>query len=529
LQKTLKVTYADESTKTIEFNVETNSVSIPFFLALYQTKQTNDTVSSSKNDDIEADLAIIDEELGDAHGEELDKKIKDLSNKSWDDNTKSKTAKTFSKLNGDALADVLRKNFKDGFYAANSEAADGKLVITLSAPSEIQLYKAFGLTLDSKMKVMEYQSVIENKLNEAKVLDGRNISADNLLDLNLFSRFEGLFAFPADKTEVDGLGLVYAQTDKQLVHQDGLTVNFKQPEKPKDGEEPIEKQPVEIGTSVYRKCVVSQSVSEISANSVTLKYSVNTDTFLQEYGFPFSEVVGKSVSGVVDLEVKYDGLDSVTAAKNSADNLNETFSIGTASENFSVFVKYQDKYIEPRLVFSSYETLQFEPLVHEPNSKSILQYPLDPKWHLLTTLFGYDAWRSGMHYGVDIGDTGIEGADVLAAADGVVAAVVYTIERNSVATDEGGWGNYVLIDHGNGLQTRYAHLQPMYKYETSTGDVYEVKKVLTSAVIVGQQVKLGQKIGEVGSTGYASGYHLHFEVLADGTRVNPLNYYDNFP
>lgn len=98
------------------------------------------------------------------------------------------------------------------------------------------------------------------------------------------------------------------------------------------------------------------------------------------------------------------------------------------------------------------------------------------------------------HTGIDIGNAGF-GAPVIAAADGVV----------SMASYYGGYGNCVMINHGNGVSTLYGHGQ----------------KILTE---VGKEVKKGDLIMEVGSTGVSTGPHLHFEVRINGSPVSPLPY-----
>ena len=99
-----------------------------------------------------------------------------------------------------------------------------------------------------------------------------------------------------------------------------------------------------------------------------------------------------------------------------------------------------------------------------------------------------------LHQGLDIGGADY-GAPIVAALDGVV----------SYAGELGSYGNCVMIDHGNGITTLYAHGQ----------------KILTEK---GKQVKQGDLIMEVGSTGNSTGPHLHLEVRKNGTILNPQNY-----
>jgi len=98
------------------------------------------------------------------------------------------------------------------------------------------------------------------------------------------------------------------------------------------------------------------------------------------------------------------------------------------------------------------------------------------------------------HSGVDI--KAKRGSPVRAAGDGVVT------DATSRYRGKTGWGNVVVIDHGHGLVTRYAHL-----------DSYKVRK--------GDKVAAGDQIGAVGSTGRSSRPHLHFEVIQNGLAIDP--------
>ena len=98
------------------------------------------------------------------------------------------------------------------------------------------------------------------------------------------------------------------------------------------------------------------------------------------------------------------------------------------------------------------------------------------------------------HKGIDIANKAAPG--VLAADAGTVVAAGWP--------NGWGYGNRVLIDHGNGYQTLYAHLSSIY-------------------VVPGQRVNRGNVIGKMGTTGRSSGIHLHFEVTSNGGYINPLN------
>ena len=93
--------------------------------------------------------------------------------------------------------------------------------------------------------------------------------------------------------------------------------------------------------------------------------------------------------------------------------------------------------------------------------------------------------------------TSPRGTPVFASGNGVV------LRADNTAA---GYGNHIVIDHGFGYESLYAHL---FKYN----------------VRVGQKVKRGDLIGFVGSTGRSEAPHLHYEIFKDGERINPINFY----
>lgn len=127
--------------------------------------------------------------------------------------------------------------------------------------------------------------------------------------------------------------------------------------------------------------------------------------------------------------------------------------------------------------------------------------PINPgSKYRLSSSFGYRkdpvTGRSARHQGVDFATE--SGNPIYVTGDGVVESVKFEFF---------GYGNQVVIDHGFGYKTRYAHMRNI-------------------GVVEGMKVKRGECIGESGNSGKSTGPHLHYEVIYKGSPVNPSNYYD---
>lgn len=125
-----------------------------------------------------------------------------------------------------------------------------------------------------------------------------------------------------------------------------------------------------------------------------------------------------------------------------------------------------------------------------------------PGYYGITSQFGYRyhpiSGKYKYHNGTDISGSGISGKPILAVNSGTVLIAGY----NS------GYGNYVVIDHGGGITSLYAHAKSLN-------------------VRAGQNVSRGDTVAYVGSTGYSTGPHLHLEFTKNGQRVDPLDYYSH--
>lgn len=127
-----------------------------------------------------------------------------------------------------------------------------------------------------------------------------------------------------------------------------------------------------------------------------------------------------------------------------------------------------------------------------------------PGYYQITS--GYGSRWGTKHRGIDISGSGIKGENITAANSGVVITVYNGCKHNYGKRKScgcgGGFGNYCIIDHGGGYATLYGHSEKIIVKE-------------------GQHVTTGDVIGYIGSTGYSTGWHLHFEVRVDGERKDP--------
>jgi len=166
-----------------------------------------------------------------------------------------------------------------------------------------------------------------------------------------------------------------------------------------------------------------------------------------------------------------------------------------------IFKKIDKIYSRMQIQSSSLELVYEEAMVNQQYfaSRPSIQ-PISPGDHFwLTSTYGYrnDPFtkKRTPHHGIDL--AGPYGLDIHATGDGTVISARF---------NRHGYGMEVLIDHGFGFTSRYAHMQDI-----------KVKR--------GQQLKRGELVGTLGSTGRSTGPHLHYEVRENGRTVNPMYYF----
>lgn len=167
-------------------------------------------------------------------------------------------------------------------------------------------------------------------------------------------------------------------------------------------------------------------------------------------------------------------------------------------------LKYASEELTVRSASTNYyygEKLSVEPSVLASLDSLPTLQPIQP-WQADRLISGFgmrvNPFHKGLykHLGVDIAMT--RGTPVIATASGVISQ----LKRSDL---QAGYGNYIEIDHGNGIVTRYAHLEDI-------------------AVRYGARITKGDIIGTVGSSGGSVAPHLHYEIIRDGKNIDPIHY-----
>ncbi len=192
-----------------------------------------------------------------------------------------------------------------------------------------------------------------------------------------------------------------------------------------------------------------------------------------------------------DLEDEKAGLEADAAEK-------QNYLYGLSIDNEDMQNRIDGLYIDMEAGNAALEELnaQIEELIRQAqaNDSEHIEYgdgfrwPLDSRYQSITTYFGYDSWRNGNHKGIDISGGGISGSNIYAAQSCTVISVVNYCGHNYGKSWScgcgGGYGNYVIVNHGGNLATLYAHAEDIIVSE-------------------GQHVEIGDVLGYVGSTGWS--------------------------
>jgi murein DD-endopeptidase MepM/ murein hydrolase activator NlpD len=255
----------------------------------------------------------------------------------------------------------------------------------------------------------------------------------------------------------------------------------------------------ELSDKQFRDKILKYTVQDgDTISTIALKFDISVDTIRWQNDLPPNGTikVGQEleilpVTGVSHKVQKGDTIYSI-AKKYDIDAqgiVNFPFNAFVNDETFELAVG--QVVIVPDGVKPESNTQQSAPRTKQatPNAGSVtatgkFAWPTNGT---ITTSFSW------YHPGIDIANRAAP--QVLAADSGTIIAAGW---------DSTGYGNMVMIDHGNGYRTRYAHLQKIY-------------------VSIGQTVARGNAVGQMGSTGRSTGTHLHFEIYKGATRISPLS------
>lgn len=444
---------------------------------------------------------------------------------------------TFNYWSGVTVAlEVIYNNKSIGYIGNESVYVEAKDIVKqrlstgdFSTETEVTAALSANLRAEYKLAVISVE-----KLNDAQAISDKMIenSVDNLTHA-CGVYVDGKFIC-AVKNEADAKSVFYNMLEphKSQAQSEGYVVSFSQNIDYIQGLYRDDESVMWDAATLAQKLSqpkeeeVVHTVSEgDTLESIADEYGVDKDDIVKlnpDYDFDNmiegGSVTVKQAKGFVNIrktvttsevrEIEFETVKKKDSTKYSGYKKVEQKGVNGSERVVKTTVYIDDKVVDTKY---DYETLS-EPVdeiivvgtktyydgVHVGSpSKSGFLWPA-PSCHYVSSPYG---WRkSGWHTGIDLirAGGGASGTPVVASRSGRVEVV----QRSN-----SGYGNMVLINHGDGYKTRYAHM--------ISGSI---------TVRVGDYVEAGRTIGRVGSTGNSTGPHLHFEVIYRGETQNPRNY-----
>ncbi|NLZ45268.1 MAG: peptidoglycan DD-metalloendopeptidase family protein [Clostridiales bacterium] len=263
----------------------------------------------------------------------------------------------------------------------------------------------------------------------------------------------------------------------------------------------------------YVNSLISSYAANDEAETVLLEeVTYSNGTFEKRKALEFRDITSK-----LDLHVKSTYTEAVTSEisfNTITTDSNDVFVGNTVVKTEGQTGTLQTTYLRSTINGASFEdTLQEETVIAPAVDKVILQgtrktpsvssdvfvnadgyiHPLGNAKCYVSSTFGYRTFDSSFHNGIDYAAN--SGTPIYAVSGGKVTYASF---------NDRGYGNYVTVDHGDGIITGYAHMSSI-------------------SAKVGDTVSQGDVLGTVGTTGYSTGNHLHFSVRVNGEFVNPTN------
>ena len=256
------------------------------------------------------------------------------------------------------------------------------------------------------------------------------------------------------------------------------------------------------GTTTYLEMLFnSESIGDFFGRMDLIQYVVRNDKKIVDDMTAARDAIIDAKKVIEDRKI--DLLDAKAANEKQQESLSvalaeQTKIVGELNKNVQSFEAAAAKAEQEKQALNLQLERELAGLSDEPGGPSYsggkMQWPV-PAGGRISSPYGYRTYpAAGLHTGIDI---------AIGMGNTIVAAEAGTVIK--VVNGTTGYGKYLMINHGNGTVTLYAHSS----------------KIVVSQ---GQQVARGQKIAEIGSTGFSTGPHLHFEVRINGKAVNPIGY-----